>query len=276
MLLDLPYSVLGSLQSIAEHEQVPVVCVIDSSDEIASFGDWVFGSGIYANGVGSEVATYARASLDITKVGVLVGKEEYLLAVTGGFEDAWPELGGEIVAREEFIVGDHDFRTQLAKIIDAGAEAIWIGHLGEGGLAVKQAVELGFDGYFLGSDTFSLAEVQDTAGESLNTKAFFALWRNFDQLTPEQARFAGAYQEKYDEEPGDYLFYNVLGYDGTKMAAEALRKSNLSPESVQQELYNIQDFPGLSGPISIDETGINRDPKSAIVTYEDGEIVRAR
>ncbi len=46
-------------------------------------------------------------------------------------------------------MGTGDFRTQLAKIKSSGAEALFISHLGEVGIAIKQAGELGFEGVFL-------------------------------------------------------------------------------------------------------------------------------
>lgn len=274
LVLDFPYTGLSSMKTFAEQNRVPVMSVIDASDEIASFGEWVFGGGIYADEVGREVARFAHDSQNIRKAAVLVGKDEYLLAVSNGFEDRFVKLGGEIVVKEEFLLGDTDFRTQLLKIKTSGAEAIFVSHFGEAGLIVKQATELGYRGIFLGSDTFSIADVQKVAGSALDGRTYFALWKNFDSTTPEQERFSERYKAKYGKEPGDYLFYNVLGYDGMMVAAEALKSSDLSGESIKDALYKIKDFPGLSGPITIDETGINRDPKSAIVMYKDGRIVR--
>lgn len=98
--------------------------------------------------------------------------------------------------------------------------------------------------------------------------------RNFDSATPEQEQFAEKYKQKYNKEPGDYLFYNVLGYDGMMVAAQALKDSDLSGEGIKDALYKIKDFPGLSGRITIDETGISRDPKSTIVMYKEGKITR--
>jgi ABC-type branched-subunit amino acid transport system substrate-binding protein len=127
---------------------------------------------------------------------------------------------------------------------------------------------------FLGSDTFSLAPVVRAAGNLVDGKVYFALWRNFDALTPDQQSFADRYKAKYSKDSGDYLFYHVLGYDGLMLAVEALAKSDGSPSSLQRALYGIKNFSGLSGSISIDTTGINRDPKSAMMMYENGKIVR--
>lgn len=276
MILDMPYTGLASMRAMAEQNKIPVLDVIDSSDEIASFGDWIFSSGIYANGVGQEVAKFAKGDLKRTKAALLVGKDEYLMAVASGFEKEFQASGGAIVAREEFQVGDADFKTQLAKIKNSGAEAIFVAHLGEGGVIVKQASEIGFKGDFLGSDTFSLADVSKVAGSTLDGRTYFGLWKNFDAITAQQQAFAETYKAKYGKEAGDYLFYNVLGYDGMMVAAEALKNADgEGGDKLQKELQRINGYIGLSGSITLDATGINRDPKTAIVMYKDGQIVRA-
>ncbi len=273
-ILDISYSGLGAMQKLAEDSQTPILDTIDASREIASFGDWVFGVGIHTEGVGRQVAEFAKNELQITSAAILVGKDEYLLASTNSFMEAFENLGGKIVIREEFVIGTTDFRTQLVKIKNSRAEAIFFSHLGEGGYGIKQAAELGFKGYFLGTDPMSIADVSKVAGNALNDKTFFALWRNFDELTDRQKQFAEKYKQKYGKEPGDYMFYNVLGYDGLMVLAEAMQNSDLTGKGIKDALYKIQSFDGLSGPITIDETGINRDPKSAIVMYKEGKIVR--
>lgn len=273
-VLDYPYSGLGAIQGLAAQNRVPIIDIIDGSDEVASFGDWIFSTGIYTDGVGAYVARFAKDAQHIEKSAILAGQDEYLLAVAGGFEKEFIKNGGQVVSQDKFTIGDTDFKTQLSKIIQGGAEAIFVSQLGEGGTIVKQARELGFKGIFLGSDTFSIADVARVAGNHINDSVYFALWQSFDANTPQQNAFTTRYKEKYGKEAGDYLFYNVLGYDGMMVLAKAMRRSDLSGESIQNELYKTKDHLGLSGPITIDPTGIDRDPKSIMTTYKDGKIVR--
>lgn len=273
-VMDMAYTGLAAMRPLAEKEKVPVVDVLDASNQISTFGDWVFGSGIYDDGVGAQVAQFASQELHTKRAALLVGKDEYLQAVAGGFSKQFTQDGGMITASEEFTVGATDFRTQLLKIKNSGAETIFVSHLGEGGLIVKQATELGFTGTFLGSDPWSLGDVVKTAGKDLDNRTYFGLWRNFDEHTDVQKKFIEKYKEKYRKDPGDYLFYISLGYDGVMTLADALKKSDGSGTDIQKKLYEVKNLQGLSGEISIDSTGINRDPKSAIVMYQDGKIVR--
>lgn len=273
-VMDMAYTGLAAMRPLAEQRQVPIVDVLDASDQISTFGDWIFGSGIYDDGVGAQVAQFASSELRAKRAALLVGKDEYLQVVANGFSQEFTKNGGVVTTLEEFTVGATDFRTQLLKIIDSEAETIFVSHLGEGGLIAKQATELGYKGTFLGSDPWSLGDVEKTAGKILDDRTYFGLWRNFDEQTDHQKQFAIKYKEKYGKEPGDYLFYNTLGYDGVMTLAEAIKKSDGSGSGIQKALYSIKNLRGLSGDISIDATGINRDPKSAIVTYKDGKIVR--
>lgn len=273
-ILTLSFSGISGMKSLAEQHQVPILEIIDASEKIGGLGEWIFGTGIYTEGQGRQVAEFAKNELQTSKAAILVGKDVYLLTVADAFKQKFEELGGTITAREEFIIGEADFRTPLTKIINSGAEAIFFAHLGEGGYGIKQAAELGFTGYFLGTDTMSIADVPKTAGDTLNGKTYFALWRNFDALTKKQQEFTQVYKQKYGKEPGDYLFYNVLGYDGLIILTEAMKDSDLTGSSIKNALYQIQNFDGLSGPISIDKTGINRDSKATMVMYKDGKIIR--
>lgn len=273
-VMDMAYTGLAAMRPIAEKEQVPVIDVLDASNQISTFGDWVFGSGIYDDGVGAQVATFASQELHVKRAALLVGKDEYLQAVAGGFSKEFTDKGGMITASEEFSVGATDFRTQLLKIKNSGAETIFVSHLGEGGLIAKQATELGYMGTFLGSDPWSLGDVVKVAGKDLDGRTYFGLWRNFDEQTDQQKKFIEVYKKKYNKEPGDYLFYISLGYDGVMTLADSLKRSDGTGKGIQQALYKVKGLQGLSGEITIDSTGINRDPKSAIVTYTNGKIVR--
>lgn len=273
-VMDMAYTGLAAMRPIAEQQRVPIIDVLDASDQISTFGDWIFGSGIYDDGVGAQVAQFASHELRAERAALLVGKDEYLQAVAGGFLKEFTRGGGVITLHEEFMVGATDFRTQLLKIIDSGAQTIFVSHLGEGGLIAKQAAELGYKGTFLGSDPWSLGDVVKTAGSVLDNRTYFGLWRNFDEQTEKQKTFIEAYKKRYNKDPGDYLFYISLGYDGVMTLSEAIKKSDGSGTGIQQALYSVKNLQGLSGEISIDSTGINRDPKSAIVMYRDGKIVR--
>lgn len=275
-VMDMAYTGLAAMRPIAEQKRVPIIDVLDASDQISTFGDWIFGSGIYDDGVGAQVAQFASRELRAERAALLVGKDEYLQAVAGGFSKEFVSSGGTITIHEEFTVGATDFRTQLLKIIDSGTQTIFVSHLGEGGLIAKQAAELGYKGTFLGSDPWSLGDVVKTAGSVLDDRTYFGLWRNFDEQTAAQKTFIETYKKRYDKDPGDYLFYISLGYDGVMTLSEAIKNSDGSGEGIQKALYSVKNLPGLSGEISIDSTGINRDPKSAIVTYRDGKMARYR
>ncbi|MEK7649088.1 MAG: ABC transporter substrate-binding protein [Patescibacteria group bacterium] len=273
-VMDMAYTGLAAMRPIAEEKRVPIIDVLDASDQISTFGDWIFGSGIYDDGVGTQVAQFASKELGVQRAALLVGKDEYLQAVAGGFSQEFTRSGGTITLHEEFTVGDADFRTQLLKIINSGAQTIFVSHLGEGGLIAKQATELGYKGTFLGSDPWSLGDVVNVAGSSLDNRTYFGLWRNFDEQTDAQKMVVEQYKQKYNKDPGDYLFYISLGYDGVMTLADAIKKSDGSSEGIQKALYSVKNLQGLSGEITIDPSGINRDPKSAIVMYKDGAIVR--
>ena len=74
---------------------------------------------------GYALADFAYNKLGLRKVAFLTDvASPYTVGVHKFFESHFAELGGEVVAQEGYTQGDTEFRAQLAKIKDSGADLL--------------------------------------------------------------------------------------------------------------------------------------------------------
>lgn len=82
--------------------------------------------------------------------------------------------------------------------------------------------------------------------------------------------FIKKFRGKYGVDPE---YYAPIGYDAVKILALAIEKGGFRPEQIKNALYQIKDFPGLSGTTSFDENGDVIKPV-ILKTVKNGRFVR--
>jgi branched-chain amino acid transport system substrate-binding protein len=141
----------GELLSIApntEKEKIILFTPIAGSDEIANAGDFVFrnreSSGLHAK----KMAAYFLGK-DIHSCAVITANAANAVSYSKVFEKTYSEIGGDIVYTSKYDPEQKDFKTEIEKIKDSGAESIYISPASgvDGAIIVNQLRTLGFKGY---------------------------------------------------------------------------------------------------------------------------------
>ena len=188
------------------------------------------------------------------KIAIFTCNDEYGTSGADGFKAACEEYGTEFVASESMTNGDRDFTGQFAKIRAAEPDAVFVWCLGDDLSAVtKQMRQSGITCPILGSESYTLPEILENAGEATNGVYFAAQYLVYDD--PEEAedenmkKFLEAYIEKYGASPeSDNAF---RAYDGTMMIALAMENSGAdSGEELRDAYNNIDGYVGLAGTFS--------------------------
>ena len=114
---------------------------------------------------------------------------DYAQGLREFFIDSYEKLGGKIVADEGFRETDVDFRAQLTKIKNSGADVMLLPGMGKDmALAIKQAQELGLDLTIIGGDGYA-EFMNEIAGPAMKG----TYWVNHTYLDdPEMARYSPA------------------------------------------------------------------------------------
>ena len=126
-----------------------------SHKDVTNQGDYIFRT-TPSDGLQGEVAgKYWYQILGYRKLAVLYAKNDYSQGLYEGMKESFEADGGSIVAVETFMVGDKDFKTQLTKLKDTDAEAIYIpDYTAEMAQILEQASQLGVNKPFLSGDGF--------------------------------------------------------------------------------------------------------------------------
>lgn len=204
---------------------------------------------------GRVMAKYAFEN-GITKVAIIQNiSQDYSVGLAAFFRQSWKELTGSedgIVAEAAYQDGDQDFTAQLSAIKDA--EAIYApGYFGDAALLMKQAREMGFTGLFMGSDAWEAPELISIAGLASEGAVFSSHYSAEAATTPASKPFVDAFIAKYNETPSAMA---ALGYDAYMLVVDAIERANsFKPEDIRNAIAATKDFPGVTGSITINETG---------------------
>ena len=195
---------------------------------------------VFAKDLGkTKAVVYSDAANDYAK-GCLA--EDFVAK----FED----LGGEVVAQENYTSGDTDFNAALSKIKELDFDVLYVpGYYNESGLIIKQAREAGITQTILGPDGMDSPKLAELAGkENLNDVYFTTAYTTVD-ASDELTSFIEAYKAEYDEEPD---MFSVLAYDATNLGLQALEEAGETGEALNEAIKNIE-FTGLTGSFTFDE-----------------------
>ncbi len=211
---------------------------------------------------GVVAARFAITELGTKKPAVLYDvASEYNKGIAEIYKKTMEEAGIPVVAFETYTTGDKDFSAQLTKIIESGADSLFLpNYYTEVPLQVQQAHKLGFQGVIVGSDSWGATELIDLCGADCEGY-FFTTHYAADIATPKAQAFIQAYQAKYGKVPDDVA---ALTYDAFGMAFQAIQTAGkIDREAVNQALHSIPSYEGVTGVLKFAGTG---DPiKSAVV-----------
>lgn len=198
----------------------------------------------------SAMAVFAK---DLGKTKAVVYSDaanDYAKGLAEDFVAKFEDLGGEVVAQENYTSGDTDFNAALSKIKELDFDVLYVpGYYNESGLIIKQAREAGITQTILGPDGMDSPKLAELAGkENLNDVYFTTAYTTVD-ASDELTSFIEAYKAEYDEEPD---MFSVLAYDATNLGLQAIEEAGETGEALNEAIKNIE-FTGLTGSFTFDE-----------------------
>jgi branched-chain amino acid transport system substrate-binding protein len=218
---------------------------------------------------GPVVANFIVEEFGFTKAAVLYDvASDYPKGLAEFFKSAWEDINGtgSVVAFESFTTKDVDFSSQLTKIINSGAEVLFVPqYYNEVALILQQAHQLGWDKPIVGSDSWGSAELVELSGED-SYGSFFSTHYAAAGAVGATKVFIDRYQEKYGYVPDDVA---ALTWDVMGIVEEAITSLNeltgdlaTDREAIRNALANIKEFDGITGKMTFTEEG---DPIKAAV-----------
>lgn len=197
------------------------------------------------------LASYTIEKLSAKKIAVLYDQSNaFSVSLVKPFIAFAKKKGVEVVDEEIYMKGDKDFKTQLSKIKDKKADAIYFpNYVQDCVIVVKQAKQLGITVPIIGGLDFAPPFVSMVNDAEATDNLYFA--NNYSESEPQLKEVYDAYKAKYNADPINKAY---LGYDKILIIAEAIKKAGKTDTSaVKNELEKIKDLKGTTGEITISE-----------------------
>jgi branched-chain amino acid transport system substrate-binding protein len=198
----------------------------------------------------SEImASYTIDVLGLKKVGVLYDQSNaFAVSLMKPYVDYIKAAGGEIVSEQVYTKGDKDFKTQLLKIKDAGADCLYFpNYIQDAVLAMNQRKQVGLDVPVIGGLDFAPPFASLVNDPEATNDIYLA--NNFSETEPQLKEVWDVYKTKYGENPVNKVF---LGYDKVLLIQEAMKLGGgTSAAQVIAGLSQVKELQGTTGVLTI-------------------------
>ncbi len=222
-------------------------------------------------------AEFAFKELGVTRAATINDGDTYTQGVARAFEQAFTQLGGEIVLSAAINKGDTDMKPVLTTVANSGAQFVFFPLFSpEGDFVAQQTKDVpGLEKtIFLGSvNSLDLNTFIETAGKSAVGVYLISTVPPEGSATDE---LISKYKSTYAELPQHPAF--PYAYDAANLLFHAIETIAVQEEdgtlhigrkSLRDTMYSMSDFKGVSGTISCDEFGDCGTAKFNILRLDD-------
>lgn len=238
----------------AQQMGIPMIALTQKS-HVTETGDFIFRNFITPQMQVQTVVSYAVKNLGIRSFAMLYPEEKYGETFLQLFRDEVAAQGGSLTAAVSYHVKMNDFRgpiRSLARHRDFDALYIPDGPR-KAGLIIPQLAFYNVKKVvLLGSNLWHSEEMLEMAGRfvqgALMPDVFFA-----ESTRPRVADFVRLFEESYGERPG---FIEALAYDSAMILLKIFKDPYVeNAGDVRNALAALQNYPGVTGITSFDESG---------------------
>jgi branched-chain amino acid transport system substrate-binding protein len=261
-----------AMAPIANSTRTVIISPTSSQEDLSQAGPFFFRTCPSDAYQGRVIAKLMR-DRGYAKVAVFYVTNSWGVGMKDKFVREFEGLGGKVLAIES---GDElamDYRTQLAKLKQSGADALFMPtYSKQGGRVVQQAREIGIKLPLFGCDPWDVTEFREAAGSA----AEGVLFTVFDQYTgPEYQRMAAEYRKRYNKAPD---FIAASGYDcmlvlGAAMKQLAANGKDVTGPNIRDTLRQIK-VTGATGLNQFDRNGNTVGKQFTTKTITQGKVAQ--
>lgn len=266
--------ITAQIANAAASKNIPVVAVGATKTDLPGIGKHVFRVCYTDDLQGPVMATFAREVLKLNKVALVTdNKQPYSQYLSKTFKDSFIKQGGTIVDEQFYESGATQFSGLLTNLKSKAPDGLFLsGYFTEVGPIVRQAKEAGINAKYLGGDGWDSAEILTSGGDAI-LGSYFCNHYNNKEERPEVKGFLDKWKAKFNSEPGTTM--GALGYDALALVGNALTRAKdpMNAADVLSAISDTENFPGVSGAITLKGMGGN-PPKRALVVEltKEGQI----
>lgn len=254
---------------LAERDQIVAITPSATNSDIADSGDFIFRVVASDSFQGKVVAETMYNDFGFRKVAINARNDAWGQGLAQVFTDNFTTLGGEVVTTENHEVLTTDLKTQLTKIKNSEAEAIYAPTFTpELIVMLKQMKELGMtDWKVFGGDGAADEVVATTVGDIAENVIIAQGKENKEGLGQ---KYEETYLAAYGKEA---QAYSKEAYDAARLLAQAIKAVGTDSVAIKDYLYAVQGYQGASGTITFDAKGEMTEKEVGLYTFRDGKFV---
>lgn len=216
---------------------------------------------------GFALAEFAYKELGKRQVAFLTDiASPYSVGIQQFFSEHFVELGGTVVAEEGYQTGDTEFRAQLAKIKDSGADLLMMPAYTyrDPGLAAQQSKALGLTITMMGADGWFVDDLLPMAGGELEG-AYLTTGVSSD--SPEFAEYNKAFEAKHKVKPNIYQYYSLDALYAIEWAIRQIvgQGKEPTPTAVRDMLENMKDVQLFTSKVTMEPDTHNPHNKPILI-----------
>lgn len=239
---------------IYEKEGIPAIAITASNPAVPDIGKYIFRINMDDSVAGADQARYTVETMGAKRIAIIMDQTDYTQGLYDSYVPMAESLGAEIVSVQKFVgQQDRDFSVQLTSIKEANPDVIFVdAYHTEAALIAQQAKSLGIEAPLTLPDGSATPDYIRLAGDAAEGSIMFAYFDRAIQ-DPKIQELVQKYEEKYNEE----IFTVVpFSYDAMYVYAEAIKMADSTdPSDIRDALDEIENFQGVTGPITFDERG---------------------
>lgn len=244
---------------------VPVVAIGATKTTLTDKGSNIFRVCYTDDFQGPVMARFAFEELRLRNIAILTDqKQPYSTGLSDSFRKKYIELGGKIIDEQFYNSGDQQFTAQLTNIKGKNPDGLFLsGYFTEVGRIARTVKEVGMNVKLLGGDGWDSLDLLSGGGEGI-IGGYFCNHYNDRESRPEVKSFLDKWKAANGGKlPGTTM--GALGYDAAALMIDALKRSKeMNSVSLIDALANTENFPGVSGAITLKGQNGN-PPKRALV-----------
>ncbi|MCE5208586.1 MAG: ABC transporter substrate-binding protein [Chloroflexi bacterium] len=260
------------IAEIADASQVPVIATTASNikvtvDDNGNVHPFMFRTCFIDPYQGYALADFAYKELGKTKVAFITDvTSAYSVGIQQFFEDHFTELGGTVVAKEGYQANDTEFRAQISKVAESGADLLIVptGTYRDIALIAQQAAALNLDIQYLGVDGWVADELLTMAGKELEGAY---LSSGVSSEMPEFKEYNAAFEAKHNQKVNIYAYYAL---DALYMIENGVKESlkangEVTPVGVRDAIENMKDVQLFTSKVTMEPDTHNPHNKPILI-----------
>jgi branched-chain amino acid transport system substrate-binding protein len=243
-----------AIKPLAEELKVPVLLTLSTGNIVTERNPYMFRCCFNYGFQARALAAFAAQDNRYSDVGVLFDLNDqvtYRRDLGREFAAEFKKLTGKTVKKVGYQSGTRDFVHQLRKFKADKVPAVFApGDISDAGIIIKQARMLGIYKVFIGSDGWDHKALFSSCGSSPEPCILSSMF-SVESALPEVHDFVRSVKARTGEMPSVDC---AQAYDSLNLAVKALMLSQ-NPEDIRSGLYQIKNFPGVTGSITINAEG---------------------